>query len=255
MNTRLTKNESERYAREAITQLFGLQLRAGTSVRLLRKLVAECLTTASSDASGARLEKGLDLHRLGSVLRTWHRETKYLTREGLPRSLGLNGKSGLRSLIGTHYPRGKIEAVVSKLKQTGLIEEKRGDRWIPTARHARISDLTQETLAHVSEGVTRFVETVTQNAAASTKEELLFERSCKVTRLPRSEASAFREFARQQAFTFLIAMDDWLESRVARNQKGRKESCTAGVFTFAYIDPAKKEKSRKRGVSANAPTR
>lgn len=255
MSTQQTKNESERFAREAITQLFGLQLRAGSSVRVLRKLVAECLTVASSDASGSRLEKGLDLHRLGSVLRTWHKETRYLTREGLPRGLELNGKSGLRSLIGTHYPRGKVEAVVSKLKQTGLIEETRTNRWVPTAKHARISALTQETLAHVSEGVARFIETVTHNAAASTKEDLLFERSCKVTRLPRSEASAFREFARQQAFTFLIAVDDWLESRVTRNQKGRKESCTAGVFTFAYIDPSKREKPRKRRASVKSPTR
>ena len=254
MNTQHTKNESGRYAREAITQLFGLQLRTGTSVRALRKLVAECLTAASSDASRAKLEKGLDLHRLGSVLRTWHRETRYLTREGLPRSLGLNGKSSICSLIVTHYPRGKVGAVVSKLKQTGLIEETSGHRWVPTAKHARISELTQETLAHVSEGVARFIETVTQNAAAQTKEDLLFERSCKVTRLPRSEASALREFARQQAFTFLIAMDDWLESRVARIQKGRKESCTAGVFTFAYIDPAMK-KPKKRKASANLPAR
>jgi hypothetical protein len=252
MNTHQTTKEAESYAREAITQLFGLQLRTGSSLQALRKLVDDCLTVASKYASGAKLEKGLDLHRLGSVLRTWHRETQYLTREGLPRNLGLDGKFGLRSLIGAHYPRGKVEAVFLKLKQTGLIKAKRGDRWAPTARHARISELTQETLSHVSEGVTKFIETVTQNAAASTKEDLLFERSCKVTRLPRSDASAFREFARQQAFTFLIAVDDWLESRVARNQKVRKETCTAGVFTFAYIDPAMKKEQGKRRDSTQA---
>ncbi|HEU5136906.1 MAG TPA: hypothetical protein VFU13_17290 [Steroidobacteraceae bacterium] len=241
-------DESKRYAREAITQLFGLQLRAGTSVRELRKLVSECLENASKKVSGAKLEKGLDLHRLGSVLRTWHKQTQYLTREGLPRSLYLEGKFGLRSLIRTYYPRGKVEAVFLKLKQTGLIVEREGNRWAPTARHARISVLTQETLAHLSEGVARFVETVTQNAAASTKDDLLFERSCKVTRLPRSDAPAFREFARQQAFTFLISVDDWLESRVTKHQKTRKETCTAGVFTFAYIDPTTKKENTKRSV-------
>jgi len=253
MNTHQTMNESERYAREAITQLFGLQLRAGTSVRALRKLVADCLSIASNSVAGAKLERGLDLHRLGSVLRTWHKETKFLTREGLPRSLSLDGKFGLRSLIGTYYPRGKVETVFLKLKKTGLIEEKGENCWAPTARHARISELTQETLAHVSEGVARFVETVTQNAAASTKEDLLFERSCKVTRLPRADASAFREFARQQAFTFLIAVDDWLESRVQRKQNVGKEKCTAGVFTFAYIDPATMKQTRKRGGRKKTP--
>ena len=252
MDIKQTSNESERYAREAITQLFGLQLRAGSSARALRKLVADCLTAASKDSAGAKLGKSLDLHRLGSVLRSWHRESQFLTRDGLPRSLNLDGKFGLRSLIGLHYERGKIEAVFSKLKQSGLIEERRGDRWAPTAKHARISELTHETLAHVSEGVARFIETVTQNAAASTKDDLLFERSCKVTRLPRSDASAFREFARQQAFTFLIAIDDWLESRVARNKSRRKENCTAGVFTFAYIDPVKVKEKRMRRVSTKS---
>jgi len=249
MNTDKTTNKAERYAREAITQLFGLQLKAGSSVRAIRKLMTECLASASKGVAGARLEKGLDLHRLGSVLRTWHRETQYLTRKGLPRSLFLEGRFGLRALIGTYYPPGKVDAVFLKLKQTGLIEEGRGHRWLPTARHARISALTQETLAHVSEGVARFIETVTQNAAASAKKDLLFERSCKVTRLPRSDASAFREFVSQQAFTFLIAVDDWLESRVARHQNVRKQTCTAGVFTFAYIDPLKEKGFRKRAAS------
>jgi hypothetical protein len=130
-----------------------------------------------------------------------------------------------------------------------LIEERRRDRWVPTAKHARISELSQETLAHLSEGVARFVETVTQNISASSKDDLLFERSCKVTRLPKSEASAFREFVRQQAFTFLIAVDDWLESRVAKNQKVRKQTCTAGVYTFAFIDDrvGKRNQRTRRG--------
>jgi hypothetical protein len=246
MSTRQTSDETERYAREAITRLFGLQMRSGISLPALRKLVAECLLLASKGLAGEKLEKGLDLHRLGSVLRTWHKETQYLTREGQPRNLCLRGRFGLHALIRTQYPGQKVDAVFLKLKQAGLIVEKGGNRWAPTARHARISKVTHETLAHLSEGVARFVETVTQNAVASKKEDLLFERSCKVTLLPRADAAEFRKFASQQAFTFLISVDDWLESRVARvHKKSRKETCTAGVFTFAYLDPAKKIERRK----------
>lgn len=245
MHPHRTVDDLEYYAREAITQLLGLQIRAGTSIKSLRKLTADCVAVASKDAFGPNVQKGLGLHRLGSVLRTWHKETQYLTREGLPRSLGIKGKFGLRSLISTHYPRGKFEAVFAKLKKTGLIEERSGDRWAPTAKHARISELSQETLAHLSEGVARFVETVTQNISAPSKDDLLFERACKVTRLPRSEASAFREFVRQQAFTFLIAVDDWLESRVTKIDKVRKQTCTAGVYTFAYIDYASGTRGRR----------
>ena len=151
----------------------------------------------------------------------------------------------MRSLIHTHYPKQKFDAVFSKLEQTGLIEERRGDRWAPTAKHARISELTQETLAHLSEGVARFVETVTQNVTSESKDDLLFERSCKVTKLPKSEAPAFREFVRQQAFTFLVAVDDWLESKVDKGSKPQSQTCTAGVYTFAYVGDSTR-RGRKR---------
>jgi len=247
MNIESTKNESDHYVREAVIRLFGLQLRAGMSPTVLRALAKECIAIASKDVSGPSTKMSLDLSRLGSVLRTWHKETQFLTREGLPRSLGIDGRFGLRSLIGTHYPRGKFEAVFSKLKQVGLIESRSGERWAPMASHARISELSQETLAHLSEGVAHFVETVTQNAIAATKEELLFERCCKVTKLPKSEASEFREFVRQQAFTFLMSVDDWLESRIAKQLKADKKTCTAGVFTFAFIDHSpRKNRRRKR---------
>jgi hypothetical protein len=246
MRTDRIASESEHYGREAITRLFELQLRAGSTTKALGKLAKACIAAASREVAGEQANKGLDMSRLGSVLRTWHKETKYLTREGLPRSLSLEGKFGLRSLIGTYYPRAKFGAVFLKLRDTGLIEERRGERWVPTARHARISELSQETLAHLSEGVARFVETVTQNAAAATKDDLLFERCCKVTKLPVSEASAFREFVRQQAFTFLISVDDWLESKGAKPQKSASETCTAGVFTFAYLDDSPKCGRRRK---------
>jgi hypothetical protein len=247
MKSRRSTSDLDHYAREAITQLLGLQLRAGMSETSLRRLAADCVASALRASLGPEVQKGLGLHRLGSVLRAWHKETRYLTREGLPRSLPIDGKFGLRSLIATQYPRQKFKAVFAKLEQTGLIEKAEGERWVPTAKHARISELTQETLAHLSEGVARFVETVTQNISSESKDDLLFERSCKVTKLPKSEATAFREFVRQQAFTFLIAVDDWLESKVVKSGAIPRKTCTAGVFTFAYLGDDTKEQSRKRG--------
>lgn len=245
MTTHRKNDDIEHYVREAITRLFGLQIRAGTTTKALRELAASCIAVASSELTQTKGDKGLDIHRLGSVLRTWHKETPYLTREGLPRDLEVTGKFGLRSLIRTHYPSRKFEAVFTKLKKTGLIEERGAERWAPTAKHARISELSLETLAHLSEGVARFVETVTQNVAAASKDDLLFERSCKVSKLPRSDAPAFREFVRQQAFTFLIAVDDWLETRVAKGSKSRARTCTAGVFTFAFIEDGSQKKIRR----------
>ena len=74
MTFRRLNNDLDHYAREAITQLLGLQLRAGASEKSLHELVGGCVESASRAARGRGVQEGLDLHRLGSVLRTWHRE-------------------------------------------------------------------------------------------------------------------------------------------------------------------------------------
>jgi hypothetical protein len=101
---------------------------------------------------------------------------------------------------------------------------------------------SQEILDHVSEGVTRFLETVANNVNARAKRDLLFEQSCKVRRLPTSDSGPFRAFVRQQAIAFLTAVDDWLEARVENGarRRSKQKTCSAGVFTFAYIDPTTK---------------
>ena len=87
------------------------------------------------------------------------------------------------------------------------------------------------------------------NINSRTKSNLLFEQSCKVHKLPKSKAPAFRVFVRQQAIAFLTAVDDWLEARVEIPKQKRTTSklCAAGVFTFAYLDAVKKDRRSARG--------
>jgi hypothetical protein len=81
------------------------------------------------------------------------------------------------------------------------------------------------------------VQTVTQNVTAKSDATVLFERSCKVTRIPTAEFRAFRGFVGQQAIAFITAVDDWLEARnVAKPQRTKRKLTTAGVYTFAYFD-------------------
>lgn len=234
--------ESDRFLRQALVGLLGLKLRSGAPIEELRLLIDECLELAKSDSGFANKQLGLDIHKLGSVLRTWHKETRYLSNDGLPLPLPLFGRVGLRSLINTYYPKSKVELVFSTLKRAGLIKKHARNHWIPTEGHARISASSQEALDHVSEGVSRFLQTVLNNVNSRSKANLLFEQSCKVRRLPTSAAPAFRVFVRQQAIAFLTAVDDWLEARVenANAKYTKTKTCAAGVFTFAFIDPVAK---------------
>jgi hypothetical protein len=229
--------KSEIYIREAIVQLLTLKLRAGSSLDELTTFVNSCIDDARQHSQTAGRIQGLDIHRLGSILRAWHTETKYLTEHGLPRPLRKVGKNSLKSLVQAYYPARKFDLVFERLRTTKLIKRDTGACWLPTGRHARISQLSYETLEHLSEGVARYVETVTKNVTAASDKDVLFERSCKVTRLPAREFAAFKTYVGQQAIAFITGIDDWLESRNAPSSKLNSRNLrTAGVYTFAYMD-------------------
>jgi hypothetical protein len=239
--------ESDRFLRQALVGFMGLVLRTGTSPNELRTISAECIQRATDESVRDGKQRGLDIHRLASILRAWHKETRYLAMDGRPSPLLLGGKSGLRSLIGAYYPKSKIGVVLDTLRRAGLVKRHGQNRWMPTEGHVRMATDSQETLDHVSEGVTRFLETVVNNVNAHSKRDLLFEQSCKVRRLPTSDSGPFRAFVRQQAIAFLTAVDDWLEARVENGSRKRSKprTCSAGVFTFAYIDPAEKKRKAR----------
>jgi hypothetical protein len=230
-----TNMKSEHYVEEAVVQLLALKLRSGNSLSEVEAFAKRCLAKASGATNESPIYRGLDIHRLGSVLRTWHRESKYLTFDGLPRALPLEGTGGLKALVRKYYPSEKFVTVFKRLVETNLIKKSGDGAWLPASRTARISQLSHETLEHLSEGVARYVETVTKNVTAQKEQDVLFERSCKVTRLPASEFSAFRNYVNQQALAFLTAVDDWLEGRNSRVKKRQGRLCTAGVYTFAYL--------------------
>lgn len=240
-------SESDRLLRQALVGLMGLMLRAGGTASELRGISAHCVQRAVAELTQSRRKQGLDIHRLASILRTWHKETKYLSIDGRPSPLLLSGKAGLRSLIRVYYPPSKIGVVLETLKGAGLVKRHGRNRWVPTEGHVRMATDSQEIMDHVSEGVTRFLETVANNVNASSKRDLLFEQSCKVRRLPTSDRGPFRAFVRQQAIVFLTAVDDWLEARVASGarKRSKQKTCSAGVFTFAYIDPTRKASAAK----------
>ena len=83
---------------------------------------------------------------------------------------------------------------------------------------------------------------------------MLFERSAKVRTFPVSEAAAFREFVDGQASAFLGAVDDWLEARIESSGRRVGSACTAGVFTFAFIDDIKSRPMQKRRSRSRSPT-
>jgi len=232
-----SKGDQKLVIRQAIVQLFALQLGSGTSLDALRLFALECVESASKKTSvDPHSADGSDVQTIGSLLRTWHRETKYLSKEGLPRPLGLNGTNGLRRLVCSYFDAGKFASVFEGLQKSGLIKQTTRGKWVPTGRYGVVPIISTELLAHLAEGVSRYVETVTRNVTSRKKGNTLFERSSKVRAFPVSAAPEFRALVNQQAIAFLGVVDDWLEARVEESTKSRAKKCTAGVFAFAFLD-------------------
>jgi hypothetical protein len=237
MKRKRRKNDRELVIREVLVQLFGLQLGSGTSVEALRLFALECVDAASRKlAATSGAVDGSDVQTFGSLLRTWHREARYLSKDGLPRPLTTTGKSSLRGLISTYYQKARVDSVFAALRKTGIVRKTTNGRWLPTSKYAVVPIVSTELLEHLSEGVLRYVETVTRNVTTKRKEDVLFERSSKVRKFPESAAPEFRRFVDQQAIAFLASVDDWLEARADAAMRSRQRKCTAGVFAFAFLD-------------------
>ncbi len=233
------KLRSEEYIQQAVVQLLLLKMHAGANVEELRAFLELCLdkVTSKQPVAKSKIEtRGLDIHLLGSVLRAWHTQTEYLAEDGSPVALPITGRSSVTSLIRKYYPANKANSVIEMFRSSGLIRKKGRRGWIPTSRHARIPQLSHETLEHLAQGVAKYVQTVTSNVTAKSDAAVLFERSCKVSKLPTGEFQAFRSFVGEQAIAFITAIDDWLEARAASHLKGTRKLTTAGVYTFAYFD-------------------
>jgi hypothetical protein len=234
---RSRQRKAKQVVQRAITQLLSLQLSAGMTRESLRPFAIECAAAAQSNFDlRVPVEKAADLHNIGSILRAWHKETRYLTPDGLPRALSMGGKLGLRSLAARFYPSGKFDELLDGLLKAGLLRRDDKQRFIPVASHAIVPHLSGEMYEHIADGVSRFVETVTSNLQARRSEDALFERSAKVRKVPRSDLPEFRRFVAQQASAFLVSIDDWMEARAANGRRSRCAKCTIGAFTFAFLE-------------------
>lgn len=236
MTSMLTReNDKDRVLRRAIVGLLMLQVRRNMSSEELQHFAAKCAKAAWAAAPRGASGDAQHLRKLAKVLRNWHHDSRYLSNDGLPRAIKLNGRNGLVQLIRTEFSSKEVALAVKNLRTFGLIKKDRRHHWLPVAREAVVSLMSEEILEHLSDGICRLVETVTRNVTAKRKEDILFERSCKVFSLPKAKAQAYREFVGQQALAFLTSVDDWLEGQVEIAKSSRGKKCAAGAFAFAFI--------------------
>ncbi len=253
MRHKKSLQEQQRAVQEVLVQMLKILFFTGKSAAEIQDCLMACISEARLEMQQLPpVGTNTNAQDFGSILRTWHRQAPFLTRDGFPRPLPFEGKRGLRTLIARYFPKGQVFSVFDRLCATGLIKKNKSNKWIPTERHAVFPKLDGELLDHLSEGVSRLVETIIGNVTAERKEDVLFERSAKVLKFPVSATAEFREFVKAQAIAFLSSVDDWMEAKAETAKRTKGKKCTAGVFTFAFMDGRRRRVFSKRAKQSES---
>ena len=101
--------------------------------------------------------------------------------------------------------------------------------------------LGPEVTEHLSESISRLIDTFGKNLTARAKSPPLLERAAIVRDLPASLAEEFRAFSAEQGESLAENVNEWLETRRAREpSRYRGRRVTAGIQVFAFVASAKK---------------
>lgn len=226
------------YCHDILYAVLLVMLRTGTSIKDITAITAAVLAAAEAQLQIKPKEDPALSAVVAGVLHTWHHDRRFLDRRAKPLPLKLDaGRPSLASLVRSESSKIEPGDVVTAMKRLKLVRRLAGGRYRPTTRLAKIQELDPVLAEHVCHSLGRLLMTVSNNTRRSRSGLRLIERSAQVQDLPQSRLGEFRDFANTQGEAFVSSMNDWLESRRARNGARTKARVTqAGVHIFAFAD-------------------
>lgn len=232
------------YCHDILYAVLLVMLRTGASIKDITAITSAVLASAERQLhTTPKADPALSVVVAG-VLHTWHHDRCYLDRDAVPRPLKLNSsRHSLASLVRSENRQVNVTDVVAAMKRLKLIRRLTDGRYRPTTRLATIQELDPVLAEHVCHSLGRLLMTVSNNTRSKVSGLRLIERSAQVHDLPQNKLSEFRDFANAQGEAFVSSMNDWLESRRARNgSRARSSVAQAGIHLFAFTDQTPKQR-------------
>jgi hypothetical protein len=177
---------------------------------------------------------------LADVCGRWHIDKKFVDRNGEPKPLTWNGKSGTlftlaRSVVG----REAAAEVIRELLSRRLLRKVSPETWVPKSKVVAPSGIDTAQILRTATMMERLLRTVAYNSELKYRGNVLLEVMAQVPRLPSREISRFKKFSKAQGLIFARTVDDWLESRsLHRSTKKRGRTKEAGIVAFAFEQPS-----------------
>ena len=237
--TNMQSKPLERDYSDLLASIFEVMLRGGIRAKELLPVCVRAVERAEtrSHSSLESSEYG-GLMTAALVLDAWHRDRRYLTVRGAPKSIRLLGRApSVEALIRRQKIRKHVVDIAYRLKAVQLIVPCGRALFKPASDIAVISARDPFILQHTIRALSALVGTVTQNMSGTKSSAPLIERCAEVPDLPRKHIKAFQTFTQAQGRTFLRTINDWLESRRARtlSEKQSTRTVRAGIHTYAYF--------------------
>ena len=237
MATKSLKQACREYER-LLAAVFGLLIHCGIRKRKIALLSDRAFRSAIAKARASGESGGGELAALSLVLDAWHRDRRYLTSRGNPRAVPLLGRSpSVEALIRAQAPQFDAVDLAHRIQFLQLIKPSTGNRYQPTSDAALVSIYGPTVLQYVARCLMSLLDTVDSNLRGVRSRPSMLQRSAEVPDLPPDCIESFQQFSRFQGAIFLRTVNDWLETRRARDTAtGRQKNVRAGVHVHAYVD-------------------
>lgn len=236
-----------------LTAVFGLLIQCGVSERVVSAIANRALKVAIRKANSVGPSSGGELATFSLVLDAWHRDRRYLTARGKPRAVPLLGRApSVEALVRSEGPIFDPIDLTYRIRSLGLITQCPGNRYRPIGDTALVSIHGPTVLQHVARCLMSLLETVEDNLTVASTSAHLLERFAEVPDLPAACVDDFQQFSRLQGAMFARTINDWLETRRARDQTAANHekvgAVRAGVHVHAYVAPTRSRMRSSAGA-------
>ncbi len=239
MANNLSKRIQSDYT-NVLVSMFDLMLSTGFEASALERMCTSALGRAAAKARVGTKDETGGLMTAALVLDAWHRDRRYLDRNGLPKAIPLLGPApSVEAMVRSQRPKKRPADIARRLRVLKLVVSNRKKLYRPASDVAVISTRDPLVLQHTVRALSALLATVGRNVNGARGLSPLIERHAEVPDLPRRDVEAFQNFTQIQGRTFLRTINDWLESRRARRSSRERthQTVRAGVHTYAYFAP------------------
>jgi hypothetical protein len=234
---------AERDARGRPPNVSRIAVRTGLS----RKEIARLLHRSpnGADSCGAPSDT-FHFHQAARVLQLWHSDARFVTNEGRPRDLPLEGPAdsfvSLVRLAGGDVPAGAVRA---ELLAAGAVSEVRDGVLRVLKREYVPENIGEELIVGLALVVYPTIAGLAHNLEQHGRDTHI-QRVAFTDRLIPAAIPLFRQVARKRTTDFVQSVDDWLSSNEVRadSPQGSGNYVAVGIYYFEGLLPDINEPDR-----------